>query len=590
MSKKIVAMLMAVAMAFSLLPVTALAADGTQTPANATQPRTSVTTDTEDGVHISKKVEKAADGNYNLVMEAYVERNTEIVASSKPLDIVLVLDVSGSMSWDMSDSDKTKRIVALKSAVNTFIDKVAEKNTDAIGHRISIVKFAGSKKDYVGNDTSIIGHNYSQIVKHLTAVDTKGKNDLKTEVNKLTPGGATQAGYGMQLANKELENSLKDQSRDKVVVMFTDGTPTSGSSFESSVASDAISASKKLKDKNVKVYTIGIFDDADPNADVTTDASKENKYMQAVSSNYPEATFKKIKTKYTWNFGTRAEKSNYYLTATDADGLNKVFQEISNSITTTQVTANASAVLRDTLTKQFVFNGTDASAITVKKAKVTDKNGDTYSWGTPENVDGITKEISSDRKTVTVTGFDYTSTGTTGNVITKNGNDYSGYKLIVTIPIKVDKAYEGWQAGKKNYDTNTTGDNNKAGLTGYTKNGEEASTLLNESPQVPVTAYKVTYQYSDNCEGAPPLTNYNNDDKGYLPETSIKIEEEPTWTGYTFSGWKLPEGLTAGEDGRFSMPAEDVVITGSWTENEIHINYVRRRNHSGSWNRNSAEI
>lgn len=146
MSKKIVAMLMAVAMAFSLLPVTAFAVGGTQTPANATQPRTSVTTDTEDGVHISKKVEKAADGNYNLVMEAYVEGNTKIVDSSKPLDIVLVLDVSGSMSWDMSDSDKTKRIVALKSAVNTFIDKVAEKNTDAIGHRISIVKFAGAKK------------------------------------------------------------------------------------------------------------------------------------------------------------------------------------------------------------------------------------------------------------------------------------------------------------------------------------------------------------------------------------------------------------------------------------------------------------
>lgn len=384
----------------------------------------------------------------------------------------------------------------------------------------------------------------------------------------------------MQLAQSVL-SSNQDSNRDKVVVMFTDGTPTSGEDFESSVASGAISASKALKDKDVKVYTIGIFSGANPKADVTKKkTSAENKYMHAMSSNYPDATLTSTQTgflgstEWHWNFGTRAQGSNYYLSAKNSTELNNVFQTISNSITTTHVTANESAVLRDTLTKQFVFNGTDASAITVKKAKVTDKNGDTYSWGTPENVDGITKEISSDRKTVTVTGFDYTSTGTTGNVITKNGNDYSGYKLIVTIPIKVDKAYEGWQAGKKNYDTNTTGDNNKAGLTGYTKNGEEASTLLNESPQVPVTAYKVTYQYSDNCEGAPPLTNYNNDDKGYLPRTSIKIEEEPTWTGYTFSGWKLPEGLTAGEDGRFSMPAEDVVITGSWTENEIHINYV----------------
>ena len=568
MSKKIVAMLMAVAMAFSLLPVTALAGNGTQTPANATQPRTSVTTDTEDGVHISKKVEKAADGNYNLVMEAYVEGNTKIVDSSRPLDIVLVLDVSGSMNDKMGNGDKTKRIVALKSAVNAFIDNVAEKNTDAIGHRISIVKFAGSKKDYVGNNTSIIGNNYSQIVKHLTAVDTKGKNDLKREVNKLTPGGATRADYGMQLANKELENSLKDQSRDKVVVMFTDGTPTSGSSFESSVASNAISASKKLKDKNVKVYTIGIFDNADPNADVTTDASKENKYMQAVSSNYPEATFKKINNEYTWNFGTRPENSNYYLTATDADGLNNVFKKIYNSITTTDVTANASAILRDTLMDQFVLNG-DANAITVKKAKVTDKTGNTYSWGSLEDVDGIKKNVSSDGKTVTVTGFNYTSKD---NVITENNGKYSGHKLIVTIPIKVDEAYEGWKAGPYNYDTNTTGDNNKAGLTNYKKGEEEASTLLNESPQVPVTAYKVTYQYDKDYTGAPDLDNYT---KAYLPRTSITIEGAPAWpnSGYTFDGWKLPNNLNE-QDGSFSMPAEDVVITGSWTENVIHINYV----------------
>lgn len=574
MSKKIVAMLMAVAMAFSLLPVTALAAGDTPTLDNETQPRTIVTADTADGVHISKKVEKAADGNYNLVMKAYVEGNTKIVASSKPLDIVLVLDVSGSMSWDMSDSDETKRIDALKDAVNAFIDKVAEKNTSdgkMVGHRISIVKFATSKTNDVGDDMDRIGRNYSQIVKRLTAVDDAGKTALTTAVNALQPAGATRADYGMELAKDELEKNSTDQSRDKVVVMFTDGTPTSRTLFEESVASNAISASKKLKDKNVKVYTIGIFSGADPKANVTnTETSKENKYMQAVSSNYPSATLQ-LGWGWKWTFGTRAANSNYYLSATSADELKNVFQTISNSITTTHVTANASAVLRDTLTKQFVFNGTDASAITVKKAKVTDKNGDTYSWGTPENVDGITKEISSDRKTVTVTGFDYTSTGTTGNVITKNGKDYSGYKLIVTIPIKVDKAYEGWQAGKKNYDTNTTGDNNKAGLTGYTKDGEEASTLLDTSPQVPVTAYKVTYQYDKDYTGAPDL---GKDTKAYLPGKSIKIKGAPTWPGYTFSGWKLPEGLTAGEDGSFSMPAWDVTITGSWTENQVTIHYV----------------
>ena len=377
----------------------------------------------------------------------------------------------------------------------------------------------------------------------------------------------------MELAKDELEKNSTDQSRDKVVVMFTDGTPTSGTLFEESVASDAISASKKLKDKNVKVYTIGIFSGADPKANVTnTETSKENKYMQAVSSNYPSATLQ-LGWGWKWTFGTRAANSNYYLSATSADELKNVFQTISNSITTTHVTANESAVLRDTLTKPFVLNG-DANAITVKKAKVTGKTGNTYSWGSLEDVDGIKKNVSSDGKTVTVTGFDYTSTGTTGNVITKNGNDYSGYKLIVTIPIKVNEAYEGWKAGRNNYDTNTTGDNNKAGLTNYKKGEEPASTLLDTSPKVPVTAYKVTYRYSDNREGAPSLDNYNG--KAYLPRTSITIKGAPAWpnSGYTFDGWQLPDRLTAGEDGRFSMPAEDVVITGSWTENVIHINYV----------------
>ena len=586
MSKKIVAMLMAVAMAFSLLPVTALAVDGTQTPANATQPRTSVTADTADGVHISKKVVPDGD-NYNLVMEAYVEGNTKIVDSSKPLDIVLVLDVSGSMD-ESQGWGTTEKIASLKSAVNNFIAEVAKKNTDTngntVGHRISIVKFAGEKSNQVGNNIYWDNadekyYNYSQIVKTLTAVDADGKEALTAAVNDLQPAGATRADYGMELAKDELEKNLTDQSRDKVVVMFTDGTPTSGSTFENEVASAAISASKALKDKEVKVYTVGIFNYANPKADVNSSWTyKENKYMHAVSSNYPDASYTYEKYQYIpggdwyWNFGTRAENSNYYLSAKNSTELNNVFKKISSSITTTHVTANESAVLRDTLTDQFVLNG-DVNDITVQTAAVTGKDADgEYTWAEePEDVDGITKDISSDGKTVTVKGFDYTSTGTTGNVITENGNDYSGHKLIVTIPIKVDKAYEGWQAGTKNYDTNTTGDNNKAGLTNYKKGEEEASTLLDTSPQVPVTAYTVTYQYDKPYSGAPDL---GKDTKAYLPGKSITIKDAPTWTGYTFSGWKLPEGLTAGEDGSFSMPAWDVKITGSWTENEIHINYV----------------
>ncbi len=568
MSKKIVAMLMAVAMAFSLLPVTALATEGTPTLDKATE---SVTT-SQDGVNITKKVVTDKEGNHNLVMEAYVEGDTKIVASSKPLDIVLVLDVSGSMDDPMSKKDKTKRIDALKSAVNAFIDNVAQKNTStdgtAVGHRISIVKFASDKKDdVVGNDTYRSGgfkHNYSQIVENLITVDDAGKEKLTAAVNGLEPAGTTRADYGMELAQSVLPSSDKESNRDKVVVMFTDGIPTSLREFEYGVASSAIANSATLKKDNVKVYTIGIFKDAD-SSEIRGDwnneywKNKNNKYMQAVSSNYPTASLVQDWV-WKWNPGQRAE-GNYYLTATDADGLNNVFQTISNSITTTHVKANASAVLRDTLTEQFVLNG-NTNDITVQTAAVTGKGTGGYTWEDPENVaTGITKNVSG--KTVTVTGFDYTSKD---NVITEKSGIYSGHKLIVTIPIKVDEAYKGWKAGPNNYDTNTTGDNNKAGLTGYTKNGQEASTLLNESPQVPVTAYTVTYNWGKNAPAGENIPTNSNTylagktypvDTTYTKDKKITDSDGGTWN---FSGW------TDSNNG--VMGTNDVTITGSWMYTE----------------------
>ena len=567
MKKKFLALVLTLAMVLSLVPATALATNGTQTPDNATQPRTSVTADTEDGVHISKEVVQDGD-NYNLVMEAYVEGNTEIVDSSKPLDIVLVLDVSGSMDDPMSSKDKTKRIDALKKAVKGFIDKVADNNLataeNPVGHRISIVKFAGDKTDVVGNDTYEDwgwNHNYSQIVKGLTPVNAAEKEVLEGAVNALKPAGATQADYGMQLAQSEL-SSNGNSSSDKVVVMFTDGSPNSSNGFDKSVARDAISASKALKDEGVKVYTIGIFSGANPNADVAKKkTSNEDKYMHAVSSNYPGATLTSTtgflgSKEWHWNFGTRAS-SDYYLSATSADELENVFQTISNSITTPQVKADENAVLRDTLTDQFVLNGN----ITVQKAAVKgrDANGK-YTWEEPEPVTTeITKNVSG--KTVTVKGFNYTSQD---NVITENNGQYSGHKLIVTIPIEVNDAYTGWLADEHYYNTNDV-ESNRAGLTGYTKNDQEASTLLNESPRIPVTAYTVTYKYDKEYPGAPNLTDLNNDGKAYLPGTSIKIKDALTWTGYTFNGWTTSNATIS--DDEFTMPKNNVELTGSWTAN-----------------------
>ena len=579
MKKKFLALVLTLAMVLSLVPVTALATEGTPTPDNATG---SVTT-SQDGVNITKKVVPDGEGNYNLVMEAYVEGSTTTTTSTKPLDIVLVLDVSGSMDDPMGNGDSTKRIDALKLAVNAFIDNVAKKNTStdgtAVDHKISIVKFAGDKTAKVGNDTYRDGrytYNYSQIVENLTTVDATGKEKLTAAVDSLKPAGATRADYGMELAQSVLPSSDGESNRDKVVVMFTDGSPNSSNEFEYGVASSAIANSATLKGNNVKVYTVGIFSDAD-SREITakdwntewnvSDSNRNNKYMQAVSSNYPTASLTYGLVKHSWNPGQRAE-GNYYLTATNSTELNNVFKTISNSITTAQVTADENAVLRDTLTDQFVFNGTNASAITVQKAKVTGKTGNTYSWGNPENVDGITKDISSDRKTVTVTGFDYTSTGTTGNVITKNGNDYSGYKLIVTIPIKPDTAYTHWKKGSNLYPTNNTSDN-KAGLSNYKdKNGKALlPTLLTESPEAEVTAYTVTYNWGD----APAGQTLPTDSRNYIPGQSYTVNSSfredtivPDANGgsYQFSGWTDPNNPKG------VMGTNDVTIIGSWTDTE----------------------
>ena len=577
MKKKFLALVLTLAMVLSLVPATALATDGTPTPDNDTE---SVTA-SQDGVNITKKVVPDGEGNYNLVMEAYVEGSTTTTTSTKPLDIVLVLDVSGSMDDPMGNGDSTKRIDALKLAVNTFIDNVAKKNTStdgtAVDHKISIVKFAGDKTAKVGYDTYRDGrytYNYSQIVENLTTVDATGKEKLTAAVDSLKPAGATRADYGMELAQSVLPSSDGESNRDKVVVMFTDGSPNSSNKFEYGVASSAIANSATLKGNNVKVYTVGIFSDAD-SREITakdwntewnvSDSNRNNKYMQAVSSNYPTASLTYGLVKHSWNPGQRAE-GNYYLTATNSTELNNVFKTISNSITTAQVTADEDAVLRDTLTDQFVFNGTNASAITVQKAKVTSKTGNTYSWGSPENVDGITKDISSDRKTVTVTGFDYTSTGTTGNVITKNGNDYSGYKLIVTIPIKPDTAYTHWKKDSNLYPTNNTSDN-KAGLSNYKdKNGEALlPTLLTESPEAEVTAYTVTYNWGEN---APSGQKLPTDSRNYIPGQSYTVDDtfnkdtkiENDSGSYQFSGWTdLNNGV---------MGMNDVTITGSWKHTE----------------------
>lgn len=272
------------------------------------------------------------ESDFLTTLSAMSSTSNSTVTVTTPLDIVMVLDASGSMDDPMGDGGSTKRIDALKSAANSFIDTIAKQNEAVEGvdrqHRVAIVKFAGDKTDKVGNDQYKKGqfwYNNSQVMKGLTDCSGGNVKTLKDRIAQITPAGATRADYGLELA-RDIPSGRAGAK--KVVVFFTDGTPTSGNTFNSDVANKAVTAAKNMKDSKATVYTIGIFDGAKPSAGIQDSgkSQKENKFMQAVSSNYPNAT--------AWDaHGARAENSDYYKSATDAEELKKVFDDISQAIT-----------------------------------------------------------------------------------------------------------------------------------------------------------------------------------------------------------------------------------------------------------------
>ena len=277
-------------------------------------------------------------GDSDFITALSVLSSTSNIASTSttPLDIVLVLDASGSMDDDMTGG---KRIDALKNAANAFIDEIATQNasiSDASKqHQVSIVKFAGEKSNKVGNDAYREGrytYNYSQVMKNMTACSETTKSSFKDTINAIKPAGATNAAAGMELAQGQ---TSKRSDAKKIVIFFTDGTPTTQSEFSNGVASDAIAAAKTMKDAGASVYTIGIFDGANPSADVNA-TTNENKFMQAASSNYPAAAYTYtqywLSGEWKWSFGNRAEGSDFYKSASSASELSKIFEDISKEI------------------------------------------------------------------------------------------------------------------------------------------------------------------------------------------------------------------------------------------------------------------
>lgn len=434
-----------------------------------------------------------------LTLEAYATGSTTTTTSTEPVDIILVLDVSGSMKDNISDEydyhetysistsgtyyykdtngqyqrayycdgenwsgnsnhdagwytrnhqnlgncwgesgtrlipktssadttgtqfytySKLTKMDALKTAVNGFIDSVAAKSADS---QIAIVKFAGDKKNTVGNDTyqeNGYTYNYSQIVRNLTTVDATGAGTLKTAVNALRAAGATAADYGMQHA-QTIVTGAANNGRKKIVVMFTDGEPNHNNGFDNSVANDAISASKAMKDNGngATVYTIGCFGGT-PGGNVA-------KYMNYVSSNYPNATSMT-------DAGTKAS-DNFYKTVGSTADLDAIFQEISQTAGGATLTLGSQTVLKDVVSKYFDLPENASSMITAQSYSCTRLNADgTPIWNeTPDQGTNYTVDIVD--KTISVTGFDYSE-----NWVGKDVNTnvvHPGKKLVVTIPI-----------------------------------------------------------------------------------------------------------------------------------------------------------
>ncbi len=357
----------------------------------------------KNGITVSK--ENGAD--FLTALTALSSTSNLSDTATTPLDIVLVLDASGSMDDPMGDGDDTKRIDALKSAANSFIDEIAKQNATvkdaAKQHQVAIVKFAGDKTDKVGNDTYYDGrnwYNYSQVMKTLAPCTNDTKGDFSSQVKAIKPAGATNAAAGLELAKGQASGRSDAK---KVVIFFTDGTPTEYSDFEPAVASSAVGHAKVMKDAGAAVYSIGIFQGAYPaKYPDGQGVSNENKFMHAVSSNYPSATYSYESTswwsgEYIWNFGDRAKGSDgkdatFYKSATNADELKHVFDDISKEISkgsgyptktsegfeheTGYITFDDQLgdYMQVTDLSKLVYNGTVYGC----KSKTTDGNVDTY--------------------------------------------------------------------------------------------------------------------------------------------------------------------------------------------------------------------
>lgn len=437
----------------------------------------------DNGLEISKEVLRANDdGSYTIRLEAYTTGTEVTSTKTVPVDIVLVLDQSGSMASDFNgnstNNNTARRQYAMKMAVNDFISSVADKYSNEADHRMAIVTFSSEETDWWGNVTSPAAKTRQS----WTYVDSDGKATLQKSINTLpdSPTGATNVSAGMELAEdlmlKNYSYNGSNSERQKVVIVFTDGVPTTSSEFDIGVANGAISSAKDLKDGGATVYAVGIFNGANPdelygasgfdtNSNGTigskwikdtwglfpgtdfpeADRPAGNRFLNYLSSNFTDASsiglerstggWGVLHYKITYTITSNATRvaNNYYLTANNSTTLSNIFQTISDNIQTANIDLGAGTVVKDTVSKYFVLPS-DASEIKLYTAAA--KADGTFEVEVPAS--GVNTTI--ENEAVSVTGFDYNA-----NFVSKTAKSDGTYgkKLIIEFNITPKDGFVG---------------------------------------------------------------------------------------------------------------------------------------------------
>ena len=396
------------------------------------------------------------------------------------------------------------RLATLKEAAGKLVDDIAAKargtdgqygTADDINHRIAVVGFAsqsgyGNNTELLsisGTNSSTVGVAYNEIkpedlknvVQSMNSAD--GVRMAKAAIDALAAQGATQVDLGMDMAERILKaNPVPEgEQRNRIVIVFTDGAPTSSSGFDMSEAKKAINEARDIKELGATVYAIGVFSGADANSEGTEpsgDLSEGNSQIPAACNWFMQ--------NLSSNNGT-VQMPSYYLSASDAFAVNDIFQQITQQIESNRPSTSLTeeAVIRDVISPYFTLpEGTTLADIELTTYHCTGQDSSGFTWSQNESAMGATAALSEDGTQVSVTGFDF-SKNYIGSVTKEGQTTYFGDKLRISFKVTPKKGF----LGGNNVYTNTS-----AKI--YEKASSETPLLTYERPtvNVPIPALDVT--------------------------------------------------------------------------------------------------